>query len=183
MKWRLRSLMLPVAALLLSSCAAMLGPQEMEIPLSKLQESIARRVPIDKHVAQFLDLRITNPQVSVVPGTDRILTSMDTSISPPLTSKSWSGNLAISGLLEIDQDRHAVVLAEPRVEKFTVNGLDTQYANQLTRIGNLVAEQLLENVPLYTFTPEQLTYAGTRFHATGIKTKANGIVVTFEPTR
>lgn len=183
MKLLFRSCLLLAAALLLASCAAMLGPQEKEIPLSKLQQSIARRLPIDKRVAQLLDLRITNPQISVMPGTERILTSMDTSISPPLTSKSWSGTLAISGVLEINQDRHAVVLADPRVEKFSVNGLDPLYANQLTRIGNLVAEQLLEDVALYTFSPEQLTYAGVPFHPTGIKTRPDGIVVTFVPTR
>lgn len=183
MKQRLSAFILVVITALLASCAALLRPQDMEIPLAKLQESIARRVPFDRRVVQLLDIRITNPQVALLPGTDRILTSMDTAISPPLTSKSWNGSIAISGQLAIDQERHAVVLAEPRVEKFTVNGLDPLYANQLTRVGNLLAEQLLENIALYTFSPEQLTHAGVPFRPARITTKPNSIVVTFEPTK
>jgi hypothetical protein len=183
MKHRFTALILMVTAVLLAACATLLGSQNLEIPLSKIQESIANRVPIDKRVVQLLDIRITNPQVALQPGTNRLLTSMDTSISPPLTSKSFAGSIAISGQLEIDPARQAVVLADPRVERFTVNGLDPLYANQLTRIGNLLAEQLLENVALYTFKPEQLHYAGVPFQPARITTGPNSIVVTFEPVK
>ena len=93
------------------------------------------------------------------------------------------GNLAISGQLRFDPSRSALVLAEPRVETFDVQGLDPLYANQIRRVGSLLAEQMLKDVPLYTFRPDQLRYAGTAFTPARITTRPGGLVVTFEPAR
>lgn len=176
-------LLIPALAVLLSSCAALLGPRNVDIPLSRLQEAVARHFPFNNRYLELLDISVSNPRIALEPGTNRILTSMDTTIAPPFLSRSWSGNIAISGQLKVDMARNALVLAEPRVEKFNVNGLDLPYANQITKIGKLLAEQLLENMPLYTFRPEDFRYGGMNFIPTRITTQSNGLVITFEPVR
>ncbi|WP_246860506.1 DUF1439 domain-containing protein [Noviherbaspirillum sp. UKPF54] len=171
------------ALLCLASCASLLGQRDVEIPLAKLQEAMANRFPFNNRYLELLDVRVTNPRVSLQPGTNRILTSMDTSIAPPFSNQSWTGSLAISGQLRVDPARNALVLAEPRVENFAVNGLDSPFANKIVRVGALVAEQLLKDMPLYTFQPDQFRYGGTSFFPTKITTRPNGLVVTFEPAR
>jgi hypothetical protein len=171
------------AALFLASCATLLGPRDVEIPLAKLQEAIAGRFPFNNRFLELLDIRVTNPRVAMQPDSNRILTSMDASVAPPFMNRSWNGNLAVSGQLRFDPARNALVLGDPRVETFNVNGLDPLYANQITRVGGLVAEQLLKDIPLYTFRPEELRYGGTAFNPTRITTRSNGLVVTFEPAR
>jgi hypothetical protein len=183
MKLRCASFFLIFTAFLLASCASMLGPREVEIPLARLQEAISSRFPFNNTFLELLDFRVTNPRVTLQPETNRILTSMDAAITPPLTNKSWAGNFAVSGQLKFDPSRNALVLSEPRVETFNVSGLDPLYANQIGKIGSLVAGQLLKDIPLYTFRPDELRYAGTAFNPTKITTKANGLVVTFEPAR
>lgn len=183
MKRRLFSSALIFMALVLSSCATLLGPRDVEIPLARLQESIAGRFPFNNRFLELLDIRVTNPRVTLQPESNRILTSMDTSVAPPFMKNSWTGNFAVSGQLRFDPSRNALVLAEPRVETFNVNGLDPLYANQLTRVGSLLAEQILKDVPLYTFRPEDLRYGGAVFNPTKITTRSNGLVVTFEPAR
>jgi hypothetical protein len=69
------------------------------------------------------------------------------------------------------------------VEQFTVNGLDDAYSRQIRKVGSLLAEQLLQDTPLYTFKPEDLRYGGTYFTLSKITTKPNSLVVTFEPTK
>ncbi|MGE5622710.1 MAG: DUF1439 domain-containing protein, partial [Bacillota bacterium] len=88
-----------------------------------------------------------------------------------------------SGQLRVDPARNALVLADPRVENFAVNGLDSPFASKIMRVGALVAEQLLKDMPLYTFQPNDFRYGGTSFLPTKITTRANGLVVTFEPAR
>lgn len=183
MKSRLASFALIASALLLSACASLLGPREMNIPLAQLQEAIATRFPFNNRYLQLLDIRVTNPRVTMLPDTNRILTSMDTSVAPPFMNKAWNGNLAISGRLHFDPSVNALVLAEPRVETFNVQGLDPLYSNRIVAAGSLIAEQLFKNIPLYTFSPDELKYAGTRFNPTKITTGKNGLVVTFEPAR
>ena len=168
---------------LLAACASLLGPREVDVPLARLQEAIANRFPFNNRYLELLDIYVTNPRVSLQPNTNRILTSMDTSIALPFSDKAWKGNLAISGQLKFDPARNALVLSEPRMENFAVNGLDSPYANKITRVGALVAEQLLKDLPLYTFQPDQFRYGGTNFIPTKITTKPNGLVVTFEPVK
>lgn len=170
-------------SLVLASCATMLGPRDVEIPLARLQESLASRFPFNNRFLELLDIRVTNPRVSLQPDTNRVLTSMDASVAPPFMNRSWNGNLSISGQLRVDPSRNALVLAEPRVETFNINGLDPLYANQIGKVGSFVAEQILKDVPLYTFRPEDFRYAGTAFNPTKITTRANALVVTFEPAR
>lgn len=183
MKRRYAACWVILAALFLASCATLLGPREVEIPLARLQESIAGRFPFNNRFLELLDIRVTNPRVTLQPDSNRILTSMDAAVAPPFMKKSWNGNLAVSGQLRFDPARNALVLAEPRVETFNVSGLDPLYANQITRVGSLLAEQILKDVPLYTFRPDQLRYSGTAFLPTRITTRSNGLVVTFEPAR
>lgn len=183
MKLRHASFAMFFMALLLASCATMLGTREMEIPLSRLQDAVATRFPFNNRYLELLDIRVTNPRVSLLPDSNRVLTSMDTSVAPPFLKRAWNGNFAVSGQLRFDPARNALVLAEPRVEQFVVNGLDPLYANQITKVGTLLAEQLLKDIPLYTFQPDDLRFSGTRFNPTKITTRQNGLVVTFEPAR
>ena len=183
MKPRIVSWLCLAAVLMLAACASLIGQRDVDIPLAKLQEAIANRFPFNNRYLELLDVRVTNPRVSLQPDTNRILTSMDTSIAPPFSDKAWNGRLAISGQLRVDPSRNALVLAEPRVENFAVNGLDSPFANKIMRVGALVAEQLLKDMPLYTFQPDQFRYAGASFVPTKITTRPNGLVVTFEPAR
>jgi hypothetical protein len=168
---------------LLTSCATIIGPQTREISLAQLQESISKRFPFNNRYLQLLDFRVTNPRVSLQPEGNRLLTSMDISIAPPFLKQSWTGNFAVSGQPQVDMAQNAVILAEPRVESLTVNGLDPLYSNQITRIGGFLAEQMLQNLPLYTFRPEELRYAGVSFNPSRITTSQNSVVVTFEPVK
>lgn len=183
MNRRLASFALIVMALVLSSCATFLGPHDVEIPLARLQEAISSRFPFNNRFLELLDIRVTNPRVALQPDSNRILTSMDASVAPPFMNRSWNGNLSVSGQLRVDPSRNALVLAEPRVETFNISGLDPLYANQITKVGSLLAEQLLKDIPLYTFRPEDFRQAGTFFNPTKITTRANALVVTFEPAR
>ena len=183
MKFRLAHLIWIAALLLLASCASLLGPHEVEIPLARLQQTIATRFPFNNRYLELLDVRVTNPRVALQPETNRIVTSMDTSIAPPFTDKSWNGSLSISGQLQVDPSRNALVLVDPRVENLAIAGLDSPYARQIARIAGLLGEQLLKDLPLYTFQPSDFHYGGTNFFPVRITAKATGLVVTFEPAR
>lgn len=178
-----RSFLILFATLLLTSCAALLGTREVVIPVERLQAVLERQFPFNNRYLELLDIRVTNPRIALQPESNRVLTSFDAAVTPPFLNRSWNGKLALSGQLQFDAARNALVLAQPRVETFDVRGLDSRYASQLRTVGSLLAEQLLAGVPLYTFRDEQLRYAGTRFIPSTITARPGGLVVTFEPAR
>ncbi|HEX2532043.1 MAG TPA: DUF1439 domain-containing protein [Burkholderiaceae bacterium] len=183
MKKRIAVVAAAIAALLLSACAGLLGTYEVNLPLYKLQEAMSRRFPFDHRYLELLDISVSNPRIALQPETNRLLTSMDALIAPPFLKKTWHGTFTISGNLQIDPTRNAVILADPHMDSFTLDGVDPSMTRQIAKIGGLLAEQLLKREPLYTFKPEDFRYAGASLIPTKITTKRNGLVVTFEPLK
>lgn len=180
---KLKFLVLSFSIFFLASCASLLGPREVEIPLSRLQTAVSTKFPFKNRFLELFDVNLTNPRLALQPESNRILTTMDAAVAPPFINRSWTGNFTVSGTLRFDPARSALVLAEPRMEKFAIDGLDSRYASQLTKIGSLVAEQFFDNTPLYTFKPEDLRYGGKNFILSKITTKPDSLVVTFEPVK
>lgn len=180
---RLALLLSMTAALLLSACAGFMGPREYTVPLHQLQEAMSRKFPFNNRYLDLLDINISNPRLAMQPNTNRLITSMDALIAPPFLQKSWKGTFTLSGGLRYDASRNAIMLSDPRVEGFAVDGLDPLYSRQVAKIGSLLAEQLFRDTPLHTFRPDELRYGGTSFLPTKINARANGLVVTFEPVR
>lgn len=176
-------LMATAAIFLVSACASLMGQRTVELPLTQLQDAFARKFPFNNRYLDLFDIRVTNPQLVLQPDTNRVVTTMDASIAPPFMQQSWKGSFTLSGLLRLDPARNAVILTEPRLDNVATEGAAGPYTSQITKIGSLLAEQLLQDMPIYTFEPNDFSYAGTRFLPTKINTSANGLVVTFEPVR
>jgi hypothetical protein len=176
-------LCLATAALILAACASVLGPREIEVPLSTLQSSLEKRFPFNKRYLELFDIQLSAPRLSLQPGTNRVVTSFDAAITPAWLKRAWQGNFALSGELAIDPAKNAVIMINPQVETLTIAGLDDKYSNQLKKIGSLLAEELTRGMPLYTFQPEKFRYGATSFLPTKINTHGNGLVVTFEPVK
>src|SRR4051812_21080114 len=116
--------LLLAATLLLTSCAAMLGPREVELPLAQLQESLNRKFPFNSRYLELFDINLSNPRVSIQPETNRIVTNLDASVAPPFLQRAWKGSFTLSGMLALDPARRAVVLADSRLEDVALDGLD-----------------------------------------------------------
>lgn len=179
-----RRIALPLfAGSLLASCAGLIGPRQIEIPLSKLQAGMDRRFPVNNRVLELFDVELTRPQLAMVPDSDRITLTMDAVVAPPFVRQSWSGSMGLSGRLSVDAARGAVFMGEPRVDRFVVDGVDESRQRQLTKVANVLVDQVVRDVPVYAFKPEDLRYAGVQFVPTRITTTSNGLVVTVEPAR
>jgi hypothetical protein len=172
---------LALAGGLLASCAS-IGPRNIELPVHKMQAGVEKRFPLNKKILQLVDLQLTNPRLSMLDG-ERVGLSMDALLAPPFTSQSWRGNLALSGRLVIDAARSAVVLAEPRVERFAIDGVDEGRRQQFASAANAFMAQAVTDMPIYHFRPEDLRYAGVQFVPTRISVTPRGLVVAVEPVK
>ena len=168
---------------LLSGCASLLPPQEIEIPLSRLQQSIQKKFPYAERYFGLLDVTLSNPVLSTQPAADRMLIALDAQVLPPLVKSPWQGELLISGTLRIDPAQRAVLLTEPRLENIKLNAATGTYTSRLARLGTQLAEDLIGETVLYTFAPDAFVVAGKRFVPTGITTRKDSLVVSFEPAK
>jgi hypothetical protein len=169
-----------VAAAALTSCASILGPREVDLPLSKLQAGIDRRFPMDNRLLELFDLRLSRPQLAVLPG-DRVALTVDASVAQSFLRNPLSGSLAFSGRLYVDQAKNGLYLAEPRLERFTISGMDESVSRQLSRAANGLLDRAILDIPVYSFRMDELRYAGVQYVPTRIATTATGLRVSLEP--
>ena len=175
--------MLALACTMLTSCAGLFGPRDIELPLSKLQSGLDRRFPMHQRALEIFDIELSQPQLAVLPDAGRIALSMNALVASPFTHKSWRGSMLLSGRLYIDAVRGAILMAEPRVDSFSVDGVDESRQRQLTKAANLMMDKVVSDVPLYHFRPEDLHYGGVQFVPTRISTTPRGLLVSVEPAR
>jgi len=168
---------------LLSGCASLLPPQEIEIPLSRLQQSVQKNFPFNARYFDLFEVNLSNPVLSLEPASERLVLALDARIQPPLIKTPWQGELLVSGGLRIDSVRRAVILTEPRLENIKLDTATGTYTSRLARLGTQLAEDLIGETVLYTFAPDAFVMAGKRFVPTGITTRKNSLVVSFEPAK
>lgn len=180
-----RSIVLLVLFVLLwlAGCASITGPRDFAVPLEKLQGALARKLPVNQRFAQLFDVTVSNPRLLLRPDANRVVATVDALVAPVFMRRTLAGSFTLSGVLAIDPVRRAVVLREPRMEKLTVDGVDTGLTSQLAKIGDVIAQTILADVPLYTFDPEQFRYGGVQFLPTTIRTTEQAVMVTFEPVK
>jgi hypothetical protein len=184
--WQVQRLLVLTSLLLLtllSGCASLLPPQEIEIPLSRLQQSLQKKFPYTERYFSLLDVTLSNPVLSTQPAADRMLIALDAQVLPPLIKTPWQGELLVSGSLRIDPVRRVVLLTEPRLENIKLDAATGSYTSRVARLGKQLAEDLIGETVLYTFAPDAFVVAGKRFVPTGITTRKDSLVVSFEPAK
>lgn len=178
-----KAVMAVAACSLLASCATFIGPREVELPLAKLQAGLDRRFPVDNRMLELFNVRLSRPVLSLIPERDRVALTMHAAVAPPFLNQSWHGALDLSGRLYVDAARGAVFMAEPRVERFAIDGINESYQRQLTSAANVLMDKVIGDVPVYSFRMEDLRYGGVQFVPTRMTTTARGLVVTLEPAK
>lgn len=169
--------------LLLTSCASLLGPRDVELPIAKLQQAMDRKFPFNNRYLEIFDIYVSNPRLTLQPDTNRVVTTMDASISPPFLKQAWRGSFTLSAVVQLDPARRAVLLVDPRMDDIVLDGVDPGTTRRIAKIGGMLAEEILRKSPLYTFGPDDFRYGGSSFVPTRIVTRSSGLVVTFEPAK
>jgi hypothetical protein len=172
-----------VAGGLLASCAGLIGPRRIELSQSRLQAGLERRFPVRNRALELFDVQMSHPQLAILPNSDRVSLALDVSVAPPFLRQSWNGTLTLSGRLVLDAARNAVFLQDTHVDHVDIAGMDGSKTRDIGRAADLLVNQLMRDMPAYTFRPEDLRYAGVQFVPTRLETAPGALVVTLEPAR
>lgn len=178
----LRHWLILFSCLLLAACATLGvgGPREVDVPLSRLESSLAKRFPMEQKVLEMFRIQLSQPRLSTLPEEERLLIKLHTAVSTPLTRTPWQGSLTVSSRLAVDAEERTVLLKEARIEHLHADGIDSQRGRLLQRVADFVADHLLENAVLHRFDAEELRYLGTQYQPTLIRTTADGLRIRFE---
>lgn len=180
---RLHSAVALIVLLGLGACASLLGPREAVIPLARLQSAIERKFPLNQRPMDLIDIRLGNPRLSLQPDDNRISVTLDARVAPAFTRRVWQGSFVLSGVLQLDAPRRAILVVQPRIDRIALDGIDPVLAGQVAQAAGPLAANILKDMPLYTFAEHDLRHGGLAFVPTGITMQPAALVVTFAPAR
>lgn len=168
---------------LLAACAGLIGPREVELPQERLQTSLDHKFPLHQRALGVFEVELSHPRLAIMPENDRVALTVDLGVTPLLARQSWHGSMLISGRLRVDSPRNAIYIADAHVDRFILDNLDEGKQNQLASVANLLSDKVIHEVPVHTFRPEDLRYAGVQFVLTGIDTRPGGLVAKLQPAQ
>jgi len=144
----------------------------------ELQAQISRHFPVTKRYAELFAVTLRDPQLAFDAAANRAAVTANMEIASPLLQpSSVAGIVAISSALRYDAVARALRLVEPRAERLELQGVQGSDAKRLQRIGGVVAQELLRDYPLRTFTPEELTVGRKTYEIGEITVEAQAIKV------
>lgn len=144
----------------------------------ELQAEIAKRFPLQQRYAEIFTVALRDPQLGLDARTNRAAITAVLSIASPLLRPSnVEGIVSVSSALKYDAVSRALRLDQPKADRIELQGLAGRDAERLQQIGAVVAQELLRDQALRTFTAEELT-VGRKTYAIGdITVQQDGIKV------
>ena len=97
--------------------------------------------------------------------------------SPLLQPQTVEGIVSVSSALKYDAAARALRLDRPQAERLELQGVTGRDAERLQNIGAVVAQELLRDQALRTFTTEELTMGRKTYEIGAITVQDNGITV------
>ncbi|HEY4318179.1 MAG TPA: DUF1439 domain-containing protein [Herbaspirillum sp.] len=173
------------ATLACGACAAQAGynvwTSDYTFTRQELENGVKSRFPQDLRYLQVVEVRLGNPELSLDPARNRIVTKVKAHAVSPFLASPVDGFLTISSGLKYDAAARAVRLDRPIIERVDAPGMPPAYAQLLNDVGKSAAEQALADYPLYTFKPEELQLNGQQFEPGAITVTADGLKVEVRP--
>jgi PBP1b-binding outer membrane lipoprotein LpoB len=166
----------------LQGCAG-LGDRQVNVTGDQIAQKLNEKLSLPISLLKVFNVNLSNSIVSFDKTTGRMITTMDTNLSSQILDKSLAGKLGISGKLRFDAATNTVVLDEPKVESFNLEGAGSKFNDLFGALAKTVGGQMLNGLTLYTVKPEDLKINGTQYSPKDMVVTDNGLQLTLTPQR
>lgn len=178
---RFPSFVLLLLPLLVTACASLpFVSGEVRMSADELTQKMARRFPVEKSVAGLLDITLANPRVDLSEADNRITASFHVVAKLPLSNKSLTGSLKVSGRPEYVPESRSLFLRHPTVEQIRLDNMTDALSAALSKAASAVARDVLEDKPLHTFKPEDFTKYGVQYVPERIVVRGDHLVLSLK---
>ena len=153
---------------------------EVRMSAEELTQKMAKRFPMEKSVAGLLDITLANPRVDLSEGDNRIIANFHVAAKLPLSNKTLTGNLKVSGRPEYAPESRSLYLRDPKVEQIRLDNMTDALSAALAKAASSVARDALGDKPLHTFKPEDFTRYGIQYVPERIVVRGDHLVLSLK---
>jgi hypothetical protein len=166
----------------LAACASIMGPRTITLTEADVARQIAKLYPLERKLLGELTVRVEAPRVKLLSASNRIATDLDFSGSLDRSGKASRGSIALDYALRFDEAAQAVRMTQVRVARVQMDTLNDKPKAIVEKFGALLAEQLLNDVAIYRFKPEDLkTAEGKGYKPGSVAVTSRGVEITMVP--
>ncbi len=145
---------------------------------AELQAQIVKHFPVAQRYAELFTVGLREPQLSLDSRSNRAAVTAVLSIASPLLRPSpMEGIVSVSSALKYDVATRSLRLDQPKAERLELQGVAGRDAERVQQIGALVAQELLRDQVLRSFTAEELTVGRKTYEIGDITVVDDGIRV------
>lgn len=166
---------------MLFGCTTMMGDRTVNVTEAEIQQTLDERLAIPISLLKVFDVNLSHSLVTFDTETGRMHTTMDTNLSSALFNENVAGKLSISGKLHFDATTSSIVLVEPKVEAFNLDGANDKHNDLLNALAKPIGGQLLNGLVLYKVKPEDLTVGNTQYSPKSMVVTEQGLQLTLSP--
>ena len=170
------------AAVALPGCAGLLQPRSLTLDAAEIQHLLDRRFPQDRRLLEVLDVRVSAPRARLLPETNRVGAVLDIQAEDRVFGGRWQGRLDVDATLRWQGTDQTLRLDQVRVQDLARDPGGSAARSAAERLGAVVAERLLEGLPLYQLAGEpaaRLQRAGLQ--PAGVTVLRQGVEITLQP--
>lgn len=172
-----------IAAFAFVGCATLGGDRTVNVTGEQIAQKLNEKLALPISLLKVFDVNLSNSVVTFDKATGRMTTTMDSKLSSDLFNQSLMGKLGISGKLRFDAATSSVVLDEPKIENFNIDGAGNKYNDLLNAMAKTVGGQMLNGLTLYQVKPEDLKFGGTSYSPKDMVVTDSGLQLTLTPQR
>jgi len=166
----------------LGGCADLLGTHVVSFSESQIVLLLSKQFPMERKVLEVIDLSVSNPQVHLLPESNRIGTELDVAAVDRLFGSHAQGHIKADYGLRFQASDHTIRMTDVRVRDLSVQSGANMLHGAAQRMGSLVAENMLENLVLYKMKPAQADEMDRlNLEASPITVTTQGIQMTISP--
>lgn len=166
---------------ILVACATMMGERKINVTEAQIQQRLDEKLVSPISLLKVFEVNFSNSFVTFDQRTGRMHTTMDTRLSSALFSESATGKLGISGQLRFDKATNSIMLDEPKIEQFDLDGMNAKQKDLLNALASVVGTELLNGLILYQVKPEDLKMGNTQYTPKEMVVTDDGLQLTFIP--
>ena len=151
---------------------------DIKITNDEIKKKLDSRFPITKHYLFIFDITYKNPEVILLDGSDKVFVAFDAGLDIRLKSQSKPLSGSAGALCGIDfrPDTGRLFLADCQITKLQIVGIPDEYLEEVNKVTNLVAKELLDKYPVYTLKPTEAKSSSDKLVVKNVVIR-NGVLI------
>jgi hypothetical protein len=153
---------------------------DVVITQQQIDDALQSSFPISKNHLLILHITYSNPRVTLLSGTNRVEVALDADLEIQLRKepRRLHGTFVATTGISYRSDTYQFFLAEPDIDKLTIQGIPKEYLDNVTPFASSLARERLQKFPIYTLKGENIKSRAVKFLLKDVQVKSNEVHAT-----